>query len=65
MARRLPERPNSLEVEVVGTALDAGLVEKACVLAAATGVAGILLALGLALAASGLAVAMRQPPSPT
>jgi MFS family permease len=33
------------------------------VLAAATGVAGILLALGLGLAASGLAVAMRQPPS--
>ena len=35
------------------------------VLAAATGVAGILLALGLALAASGLAVAMSQPPSPS
>src|SRR6516165_6183012 len=33
------------------------------VLAAATGVAGILLALGLGLAASGIAVAMTQPPS--
>jgi len=33
------------------------------VLAAATGVAGILLALGLGLAASGVAVAMTQPPS--
>jgi MFS family permease len=32
-------------------------------LAAATGVAGILLALGLGLAASGIAVAMTQPPS--
>ena len=32
------------------------------VLAAATGVAGILLALGVGLAASGVAVAMRQPP---
>ena len=30
--------------------------------AAATGVAGILLALGVGLAASGIAVAMRQPP---
>jgi len=29
----------------------------------ATGVAGILLALGLGLAASGIAVAMTQPPS--
>jgi MFS family permease len=34
-------------------------------LAAATGVAGILLALGLGLAASGLAVVIRQPPSVT
>jgi MFS family permease len=32
-------------------------------LAAATGVAGILLALGLGLAASGIAVAIRQPPA--
>ena len=36
MARRVPERPNALEVEVVGTALAAELVERACVLAAAT-----------------------------
>jgi MFS family permease len=35
------------------------------VVAAATGVAGILLALGLGLAASGLAVAIRQPSSAT
>jgi MFS family permease len=35
------------------------------VLAAATGVAGILAALGVGLAASGLAVAMSQPPPPT
>jgi MFS family permease len=34
-------------------------------LAAATGVAGILAALGVGLAASGLAVAMSQPPPPT
>ena len=33
--------------------------------AAATGVAGILLALGVGLAASGLAVAMSQPPPPS
>ena len=32
----VPGRPSSLEVEVVGTALDAELVERACVLAAAT-----------------------------
>jgi hypothetical protein len=31
-------------------------------LAAATGVAGIMLAIGCGLAASGIAVAMRQPP---
>jgi hypothetical protein len=31
-------------------------------LAAATGVAGILVAIGLGLAVSGIAVAMRQPP---
>jgi MFS family permease len=35
------------------------------VLAAATGVGGILLALGVGLAASGIAVAMSQPPPPT
>jgi MFS family permease len=34
-------------------------------LAAATGVGGILLALGVGLAASGIAVAMSQPPPPT
>jgi MFS family permease len=34
-------------------------------LAAATGVGGILLALGVGLAASGVAVALSQPPSPT
>jgi MFS family permease len=34
------------------------------VLAAATGVAGILAALGIGLAASGIAVAMTQPPTP-
>jgi MFS family permease len=34
-------------------------------LAAATGVVGILIALGAALAASGIAVAMSQPPSPS
>ena len=33
--------------------------------AAATGVGGILLALGVGLAASGIAVAMSQPPQPT
>jgi MFS family permease len=33
--------------------------------AAATGVGGILLALGVGLAASGIAVAMSQPPPPT
>jgi hypothetical protein len=33
-------------------------------LAAATGVAGILLALGFGLAASGVAAAMSQPPPP-
>jgi MFS family permease len=43
--------------QVVFPAL-AGLV------AAATGVAGILLALGVGLAASGIAVALRQPPAP-
>jgi hypothetical protein len=32
-------------------------------LAAVTGVAGILLALGLGLAVSGIAVAIRQPPT--
>jgi MFS family permease len=35
------------------------------VVAAATGVAGILLALGLSLAASGVAVAISQPPPPS
>jgi MFS family permease len=35
------------------------------VVAAATGVAGILLALGISLAASGVAVAMSQPPPPS
>ena len=35
------------------------------VLAAATGVAGILLALGVGLAASGVAVALSQPPPST
>jgi hypothetical protein len=35
------------------------------VLAAATGVAGILLALGVGLAASGITVALSQPPPPT
>ena len=34
-------------------------------LAGATGVVGILIALGAALAASGIAVAMSQPPSPS
>ena len=58
--------------EVCGTALTlrmtgnrVGQIDPALagVLAAATGVAGILLALGLGLAASGIAVAMTQPPS--
>ena len=35
------------------------------VLAAATGVAGILLALGVGLAATGITVALSQPPPPT
>lgn len=34
-------------------------------LAAATGVAGILLAIGVGLAASGFAVAVRQPSAPS
>ena len=36
MARRVPERPDSLKVEVIGDALDEDTVTRACVLAAAT-----------------------------
>ena len=36
MARRVPERPDSLEVEVIGDALDEDTVTRASVLAAAT-----------------------------
>jgi probable rRNA maturation factor len=36
VARRVPERPDSLEVEVIGDALDEDTVTRACVLAAAT-----------------------------
>jgi probable rRNA maturation factor len=36
VARRVPERPDSLEVEVIGEALDEDTVTRACVLAAAT-----------------------------
>ena len=46
-----------------GGGSEPGALKLAGVLAAATGVAGILLALGLGLAASGIAVAMTQPPS--
>ena len=57
-------RATALSLRITGNRVGQVLLPfLAGVVAAATGVAGILLALGFGLAASGIAMAMRQPPT--